>query len=79
MVQSAIKYLNVQVTESRRKKAHQPEEVEPGVYWLHIISFATYIFKKLQTSQFFLKLRAKSAPSGAWASFKKGCVAYASR
>ena len=30
------------VTESRRKKAHQPEEVEPGVYWLHIISFALY-------------------------------------
>ena len=30
------------VTESRRKKAHQPKEVEPGVYWLHIISFALY-------------------------------------
>ena len=30
------------VTESRHKKAHQPEEVEPGVYWLHIISFALY-------------------------------------
>lgn len=30
------------VTESRRKKAHQPEEVEPGIYWLHIISFALY-------------------------------------
>ena len=30
------------VTESRRKKAHESEEVEPGVYWLHIISFAIY-------------------------------------